>query len=174
MNRRTLLHRLVALSTLPLAAACTRASTPPAPSSSATVAALGLPAQFWRDKVSPEAFKVLFEHATEPSGSSPLDSEKRSGTFVCAACYSPLFLSAQKFDSGTGWPSFTHAIVGRTATQSDYRMLLPRTEYHCARCGGHQGHIFDDGPKPLGTRWCNNGLALSFVAQNDALPTLRG
>lgn len=174
MNRRTVLHSLIALSGLPLVAACTRAPSPASVSGTATVAALGLAPQFWRDKVSPAAFNVLFGHATEPSGSSPLDHEKRSGAFVCAACYAPLFLSAQKFDSGTGWPSFTHAIAGTTATQSDYRMLLPRTEYHCARCGGHQGHIFNDGPQPLGTRWCNNGLALSFVAQTDVLPALRG
>ena len=174
MNRRTLLQSLVAATGLPLIAACSRASTPANAAGAPSVAALDVPTQFWRDKVSPAAFKVLFEQATEPSGSSPLDHEKRSGTFICAACYSPLFESAQKFDSGTGWPSFTHAIAGRTATRSDYRMLIPRTEYHCARCGGHQGHVFDDGPKPLGTRWCNNGLALAFVAQGDALPALRG
>lgn len=174
MNRRSLLQSIVAASGLPLIAACSRASSPATASGETSVAALGVPAQFWRDKVTPAAFKVLFEHATEPSGSSPLDHEKRTGTFICAACFSPLFLSAQKFDSGTGWPSFTHSIAGSTATSSDYRMLIPRTEYHCARCGGHQGHVFDDGPKPLGTRWCNNGVALAFVAETETLPALRG
>ena len=171
MKRRTALQALVALAAMPLLPACSRA-TPAA--GTAQVKALGLPATFWRDKVSPAAWKVLFESDTERAGSSPLDREKRAGTFTCAACYLPLFASERKFDSGTGWPSFTQGIPGHTVSQRDFKLILPRTEYHCARCGGHQGHLFDDGPKPLGTRWCNNGLALRFVPRGEPLPALRG
>ena len=106
---------------------------------------------------------VLFEERTEPAFSSPLDKEKRQGTYVCAACYLPLFSSKAKFDSGTGWPSFYEPIKGRLATKRDYWLVVPRTEYHCIRCGGHQGHVFNDGPPPTGQRWCNNGVALKFV-----------
>jgi len=127
----------------------------------------------WRKLLPPEAYAVLFEERTEPAFSSPLDKEKRRGTFVCAACYLPLFSSAAKFDSGTGWPSFYEAISGRIATKRDYWLVLPRTEYHCLRCGGHQGHVFNDGPPPTGQRWCNNGVALKFVPEGDVLPALR-
>ncbi len=95
---------------------------------------------------------MLFEEATERPFTSELDKEKRPGTFVCAACFLPLFDSSNKFDSGTGWPSFTHPIHGHTASKRDFKLLLPRTEYHCARCTGHQGHVFDDGPPPRGER----------------------
>jgi methionine-R-sulfoxide reductase len=117
--------------------------------------------------------RLLFEARTEAAFSSPLDKEKRRGTFVCAACYLPLFSSDAKFDSGTGWPSFYQPIDGRVGTKRDYWLVLPRTEYHCIRCGGHQGHVFNDGPAPTGQRWCNNGVALSFVPDGDALPGLR-
>jgi peptide-methionine (R)-S-oxide reductase len=127
----------------------------------------------WRKLLPPEAYAVLFEERTEPAFSSPLDKEKRRGTFVCAACHLPLFSSAAKFDSGTGWPSFYEAISGRLATKRDYWLVLPRTEYHCLRCGGHQGHVFNDGPPPTGQRWCNNGVALKFVPEGDVLPALR-
>jgi peptide-methionine (R)-S-oxide reductase len=127
----------------------------------------------WRKLLPPGAYAVLFEERTEPSFSSPLDKEKRRGTFVCAACYLPLFTSAAKFDSGTGWPSFYEPIHGRTGTKRDYWLVLPRTEYHCLRCGGHQGHVFNDGPPPTGQRWCNNGVALTFVAEGDVLPPPR-
>lgn len=127
----------------------------------------------WRGRVSEAAWKVLFEEATEPPGSSPLNDEKRDGTYLCAACFLPLFKSEDKFDSGTGWPSFTQAIAGHTDTRRDYKLLWPRTEYHCARCHGHQGHIFNDGPPPTGQRWCNNGLALRFVPADETLPALR-
>ncbi|MDN5781328.1 MAG: peptide-methionine (R)-S-oxide reductase MsrB [Luteimonas sp.] len=172
MKRRTALQGLIALAAMPLLPACSRAAVPAA--GVAPVKALDVPASFWRDKVSPAAWKVLFQNDTERSGSSPLDHEKRIGTFVCAACYLPLFASQDKFDSGTGWPSFTHGIPGHTVTKRDFMLIIPRTEYHCARCGGHQGHIFDDGPKPLGTRWCNNGLSLRFVPKAETLPALRG
>jgi peptide-methionine (R)-S-oxide reductase len=127
----------------------------------------------WRKLLAPEVYAVLFEERTERAFSSPLDKEKRRGTFVCAACQLPLFSSAAKFDSGTGWPSFYEPIAGRVATKRDYWLIVPRTEYHCARCGGHHGHVFNDGPRPTGQRWCNNGLALQFVPEGDALPILR-
>jgi peptide-methionine (R)-S-oxide reductase len=127
----------------------------------------------WRKLLAPQAYSVLFEARTEAAFSSPLDKEKRRGTFVCAACYLPLFSSDTKFDSGTGWPSFYQPIDGRVGTKRDYWLVLPRTEYHCIRCGGHQGHVFNDGPAPTGQRWCNNGVVLSFVPDGDALPGLR-
>ena len=117
----------------------------------------------WRKILTPEQFAVLREEATEPPGSSPLDHEKREGTFVCAGCELALFTSKMKFDSGTGWPSFFTTIPGHVGTKQDFALLMPRTEYHCVRCGGHQGHVFDDGPQPTGQRWCNNGVALKFV-----------
>jgi len=113
--------------------------------------------------LTPEQFYVLREEGTERPGSSPLNQEKRKGTFVCAACALPLFTSATKFESGTGWPSFYEPIAGAVATKVDYKIIAPRTEYHCRRCEGHQGHVFDDGPKPTGKRYCNNGVALKFV-----------
>lgn len=128
----------------------------------------------WRKILNNEArYGVLFEEDTERSFSSPLNNEKRDGTFICAACNLPLFRSSAKFDSGTGWPSFTQSIAEHTETKRDFRMIWPRTEYHCARCGGHQGHLFTDGPRPTGQRWCNNGLALRFVPEGTTLPKLR-
>ena len=105
---------------------------------------------------------MLRNEGTEPPGSSPLNFEKRAGSFHCAGCDLELFTSEMKYDSGTGWPSFFDVIPGRVGTRSDWKLVIPRTEYHCARCGGHQGHVFDDGPKPTGLRYCNNGLALTY------------
>ena len=131
------------------------------------------PRSEWRDLLKPEEYAVLFEEGTERPYTHPLNQEKRSGTFVCAACGLPLFSSQAKFESGTGWPSFTQAIEGSIETKTDFKLVLPREEYHCRRCGGHQGHVFNDGPQPTGQRWCNNGVALQFVPEGDPLPKLR-
>jgi peptide-methionine (R)-S-oxide reductase len=117
----------------------------------------------WRKLLNPAAYDVLREEGTERPGSSPLNAEKRPGVFVCAGCSLPLFTSAMKYESGTGWPSFFTSIPGAFGTSTDYKLLLPRTEYHCAKCGGHHGHLFDDGPPPTRQRWCNNGVALRFI-----------
>lgn len=127
----------------------------------------------WRKLLPGPAYEVLFEEDTERPHSSALLEEKRAGTFVCAACFLPLFDAQHKYESGTGWPSFWQAIAGHVATRTDFKLIVPRTEYHCARCGGHQGHVFDDGPAPSGKRYCNNGVALNFVAAGEAPPALR-
>ncbi len=120
----------------------------------------------WRERLSEEAFYVLRKEGTERPFTSELNDEKRAGQYVCAGCGLALFNHDQKFDSGTGWPSFFDTIEGRVNTKKDYKLILPRTEYHCARCGGHQGHVFKDGPAPTGLRYCNNGVALKFVPQS--------
>ncbi|MGH2406271.1 MAG: peptide-methionine (R)-S-oxide reductase MsrB [bacterium] len=127
----------------------------------------------WRRLLAPDAYAVLFEEATERPFTSELNAEKREGTFVCAACNLPLFVSSAKYDSGTGWPSFVDALPGQVEMRTDFKLILPRTEYHCARCGGHQGHVFSDGPQPTGQRWCNNGVALRFVPAGEPLPDPR-
>ncbi len=117
----------------------------------------------WKKILGPQQYQVLRKEGTERAFSSPFNKEKREGTYVCAGCDLDLFTSEMKYDSGTGWPSFFSAIESHLETKRDFSMLIPRTEYHCARCDGHQGHLFNDGPKPTGQRWCNNGVALRFI-----------
>ena len=160
MNRRALFHTLArGLGVAPLLAA---RPAPALAASPATDPRWQLAESEWKRRLSPAAYAVLRQEGTERPFSSPLAKEKRSGTYLCAGCRLPLFASTTKYESGTGWPSFWKALPGAVATQRDFRLLLPRTEYHCRRCGGHQGHVFSDGPPPTGQRYCNNGVALVF------------
>jgi peptide-methionine (R)-S-oxide reductase len=158
MTRRHLIALLTSLGLVP-AALRAQAPSPARPK----VEPLKLTDAEWRKRLTPEQFAVLRQEGTEFPGSSALNHEKRKGMFHCVACDLPLFSSDTKFESGTGWPSFYAALPGALGTKTDLKLLLPRTEYHCARCEGHQGHVFDDGPPPTGKRYCNNGVALKFV-----------
>ena len=117
----------------------------------------------WQKRLTPEQYHVLRKHGTERAGSSPLNAEKRPGTFVCAGCGQKLFASASKYESGSGWPSFWAPIEGAVATTTDRSWLMTRTEVHCGTCQGHLGHVFEDGPQPTGLRYCMNGAAMGFV-----------
>ena len=120
----------------------------------------------WQECLTRDQYGVLRQEGTERPHTSPLNQEKREGSYVCAGCEQPLFSSEMKYDSKTGWPSFFTCIPGAVETKIDRKLLVPRTEYHCARCGGHQGHVFSDGPDPTGERWCNNGVALRFTPKD--------
>lgn len=184
MHRRTLLKHLIAGASLPLwLGACGRGGSADTPAAAAAprlapppadpLAPIQVSRARWREILPPDRYRILFQDGTEPPGSSPLDAEKREGSFICAACFLPLFDSSHKYDSGTGWPSFFTHLPGVMGTKRDFKLVWPRTEYHCIRCGGHQGHVFDDGPPPTGQRWCNNGLALEFVPRGEPLPEAR-
>jgi peptide-methionine (R)-S-oxide reductase len=157
MKRRSLLSWLSAASVLPFASACGAA-----PAKARAFPVTRTDAE-WRRLLKPEQYAVLRKHATERPGSSPLNKEHRKGTFVCAADKNPLYSSATKFESGTGWPSFWKPLPGAIGTSTDYVLVYPRTEVHCAKCGGHLGHVFKDGPPPTGLRYCMNGDAMLFV-----------
>ena len=188
MNRRIFLqHRVIIPVVIMAFSACARSQHDTAQNHDTTttqdtaktmeaaqpVEKLDKPLKEWRSLLTPEQYAVLFEEDTERPFSSPLNKEKREGTFICAACNLPLFHSQAKFESGTGWPSFYEPIAGHIGTDRDFKLITPRTEYHCIRCSGHQGHVFDDGPRPTGQRWCNNGVALKFVPKDEELPALR-
>ncbi len=174
MTRTRFLKTLVAVVLTPLGAPALAASgQEDRRESRKDIPKLDKPFDEWRKLLSGAAFTVLFEEATERPRSSRLNQEKRKGTYVCAACYLPLFQSGTKYESGTGWPSFYAPIDSRVATKRDWALIFPRTEYHCIRCGGHQGHLFTDGPAPTGQRWCNNGVALNFVPAGEPMPALR-
>ena len=182
MTRKSFLKRIAALPALALFPACARSQSQPTdmPDDIRVHPAIGSfepldkPTTDWREIVGDDAFYILFEEGTEPRYSSPLLEEKRRGTYICAACRLPLFTSVTKYESGTGWPSFWAPLPNHIGTSVDRKLGYARTEYHCRRCGGHQGHIFPDGPDPTGLRYCNNGLALRFIPEDQALPTLRG
>lgn len=127
-----------------------------------TFAKLELSNAEWKKRLSPAQYHVLREAGTERATTSPLNNEKRKGVFHCAGCDHPLFTAEMKYESGTGWPSFFTTLPGAFEKSTDYKLIYPRTEYHCARCGGHHGHVFKDGPPPTNERWCNNGVALTF------------
>lgn len=171
MNKRTFLKGMVALASVPTATLAAKfilagddEFTDIELVSDEGIVKLNLTNAEWKEKLTPMQFKVLRKAGTERPFTSPLNNEKRDGIYACAGCDLPLFTADTKFESGTGWPSFFQPVANHIGTSTDYKLIYPRTEYHCARCGGHQGHVFKDGPKPTGLRYCNNGVALTFQA----------
>ena len=160
MNRRRFLTTIIGLS---LSLYMLKAAPDEMTKKTVKIDKIERPDAEWKKILTPEQYHVLRQEGTEPPFSSPLNDEKRKGQYLCAGCELPLFTSEMKYDSGTGWPSFFTCIEGHLKTKRDFKLIIPRTEYHCIRCGGHQGHVFKDGPPPTGQRWCNNGVALKFV-----------
>lgn len=156
MQRRTFLGSLATLAVTPVFASAPQDGTP-------VIEKLERSEEEWKQLLTSEQFAILRREATERPHTSPLNGEKRKGVYECVGCGLALFTSDMKYESGTGWPSFYTHLPGVFGTSRDFKLIFPRTEYHCARCGGHHGHVFNDGPKPTGKRWCNNGVALRFV-----------
>jgi len=162
INRRALFVAGVAFSALAVSVRFGRSQTM---STTETIDYRKLSDMDWRQRLTADQYMILRHHGTERPGSSPLNKEKRKGTFACAGCDLPLFSSDTKFESGTGWPSFYQPLANAVETRTDRSLFMTRTEVHCSRCLGHLGHVFDDGPKPTGLRYCMNGVALKFAPQ---------
>lgn len=166
-ERLVIMDRRQLLTLLGLAGLQTQPAIAATPAVGADAAAAPTPLRLsdaqWKQRLTPQQYNVLRHEGTEAPRSSALDHETRPGMYHCAGCDLALFSADTKYDSGTGWPSFFRPLAGAVATRTDYKLLFPRTEYHCTRCEGHQGHVFGDGPKPTGKRYCNNGVALSFI-----------